>query len=72
MISNHHVGCLLSGSVHAAKEDPEQREVYEELVAMKRYHRRFGKVNESLFLWHLLCRSLAATVISERRILASE
>ena len=71
MISNH-VGCLLSGSVHAAKEDPEQREVYEELVAMKRYHRRFGKVHESLFLWHHLCRSLAATVISERRIFTTE
>jgi len=31
------------GSVHAAKERPEQREEYEQLCALKRYHRRFGK-----------------------------
>ena len=36
---------LLAGSVHAAKEDPEQRETYETLLAMKRYHKRYGKVN---------------------------
>jgi len=31
------------GSVHVAKEDPEQREQYEKLCALKRYHKRFGK-----------------------------
>ena len=35
-----------SGGIRYAKEDPEQRNKYEELVAMKRYHRRYGQVVE--------------------------
>ncbi|KAK2186076.1 hypothetical protein NP493_204g09021 [Ridgeia piscesae] len=31
------------GSIHRCRDDPEQREKYEKLMAMKRHHRRFGK-----------------------------
>lgn len=32
------------GSIHAAKEDPEERGKYDKLVAANRYHHRYGKV----------------------------
>ena len=41
---NEFLVILHTGSIHAAKEDPEQRETYEKLLAMKRYHRRYGGV----------------------------
>ncbi len=38
---------LFVGSIHAAKEDPEQREVYDRLIALKRYHMRHGRVGST-------------------------
>ena len=45
---------ILPGSIHRCRDDPEQREKYEKLMAMKRHHRRFGKVGNLADLQYLV------------------
>ena len=40
------VFCL--GSIGFAKDDPEQKEKYDTLQCMKRYHKRYGKVRNQI------------------------
>jgi len=47
VLSYNTISLAVLGSLGYAKEDAEERVHYDQLQAMKRYHRRYGKVRNT-------------------------